>query len=494
MSLIDTLKAECDTFAEEVAGTPFAAEVRTVRARLDEPIRVAIAGRVKAGKSTLLNALVGERLAATDAGECTRIPTWYRHGDSYKVMAIRRDGEDKELSFSREDGKLHIDLGFLGVEEIERIEVEWPVEALRHAIFVDTPGLASLDDRTSVRTRELLGIDSDRTSEADVVFYCLRHLHKSDAEYLGAFMDHSVAGASASNAIAILTRADEVGAARPDAMDSAARIAARYAADPKVAAMCGAVVAVAGLLAETGRTLTDGEAATIRDLAGQPDDVLSEQLISADRFAAATDVVSSDARKALLDRLGIFGIRLAVSDARQAAANGGRASATELGGHLVAQSGMAGLDRAAWALLDPQVDSLKARSALQALRSIAHRLAEGDAALGDRQLGRLEQLEAGATDLLAQRLRYLLTTGELRLTEEDRLRAMRLIQVNQVADQATPDGADGRAAAAKAVAEQVEHWRTVGGGGLLDPLTTEAVDGLARVAEALHHELTTAGS
>ena len=41
-------------------------------------LRVAIAGRVKAGKSTLLNALVGERLAATDAGECTRIVTWYR--------------------------------------------------------------------------------------------------------------------------------------------------------------------------------------------------------------------------------------------------------------------------------------------------------------------------------------------------------------------------------------------------------------------------------
>ena len=39
--------------------------------RLDEPLRVAIAGKVKAGKSTLLNALVGEQVAPTDAGECT---------------------------------------------------------------------------------------------------------------------------------------------------------------------------------------------------------------------------------------------------------------------------------------------------------------------------------------------------------------------------------------------------------------------------------------
>jgi GTPase Era involved in 16S rRNA processing len=37
-------------------------------------LRVAIVGR-KAGKSTLLSALVGERWAATDAGEGTRIAT-----------------------------------------------------------------------------------------------------------------------------------------------------------------------------------------------------------------------------------------------------------------------------------------------------------------------------------------------------------------------------------------------------------------------------------
>ena len=46
-------------------------------ARFDEPLRVAIAGKVKAGKSTLLNALVGEEIAPTDAGECTRVVTWY---------------------------------------------------------------------------------------------------------------------------------------------------------------------------------------------------------------------------------------------------------------------------------------------------------------------------------------------------------------------------------------------------------------------------------
>ncbi len=490
MSLIDRLRTECEIFAAEVVGTPLAGEVRTVRARLDEPIRVAIAGRVKAGKSTLLNALVGERLAATDAGECTLIPTWYRHGDSYRVTAIRRDGEDRELSFSREGGRLDIDLGALSVDEIERIDVEWPAESLKDAILVDTPGLASLNDASSVRTRDLLGLEHDRASEADAVIYCLRHLHKTDAEYLGAFMDHSVAGASAANAVAVLTRADEVGAGRPDALASAARIAARYATDPRVAAMCTAVVTMAGLLAETGRTLTESEAATIRDLAGQSDDELTEQLISADRFARDSGSVPAGQRQALLERLGLYGIRIAVTDARRVIAKGRRPSASDLGQHLVEQSGILGLNRAVETYFIPQTESLKSRSALIGLRAVAHRVAETDPALSDRQLGRLEQLEAGAIDLLAQRLRFLLATGEVRLTQMQHLRAEMLVRDEPVRRRlGLLDDADETTLEERA-RKTVEHWREQSGGGLLDPLTAETVDGLVRVAESLHHTIT----
>lgn len=63
-----------------------AARLRAQRDRLDEPLRVGLVGRVKAGKSTLLNALVGERLAPTDAGECTRVVTWYRNGPIPRVV------------------------------------------------------------------------------------------------------------------------------------------------------------------------------------------------------------------------------------------------------------------------------------------------------------------------------------------------------------------------------------------------------------------------
>ena len=44
--------------------------------RLAQPLRIAVAGMVKAGKSTLLNAIIGEEIAPTDTGECTSIVTW----------------------------------------------------------------------------------------------------------------------------------------------------------------------------------------------------------------------------------------------------------------------------------------------------------------------------------------------------------------------------------------------------------------------------------
>src|SRR2546430_15910551 len=49
-------------------GGPTQAQVFDVRRRLSEPLRVAIAGRLKSGKSTLVNALIGRRGAPPQGG------------------------------------------------------------------------------------------------------------------------------------------------------------------------------------------------------------------------------------------------------------------------------------------------------------------------------------------------------------------------------------------------------------------------------------------
>ena len=120
--------------------------------RLDEPLRVAIAGKVKAGKSTLLNALVGEQVAPTDAGECTRVVTWYRDGTTPRIVLHPRTGAARPLPVRRHDGELTIDLGATPAEQCERLVVDWPAQSLRSTTLIDTPGIASTSAAVSAST------------------------------------------------------------------------------------------------------------------------------------------------------------------------------------------------------------------------------------------------------------------------------------------------------------------------------------------------------
>src|SRR5690606_9287843 len=147
----------------------------------------------------------------TDAGECTKVVSWYRQGFGYEVRAVLRSGESRELRFRRDDGRLDIDLGRYAIEEIERLDVAWPSSNLARTTLIDTPGLASMTPSASLRTHDFMALDdADRQSDADAVLYLMRHMHKRDAEFLEAFFDDTLANSSPVNAIAVLSRADEI--------------------------------------------------------------------------------------------------------------------------------------------------------------------------------------------------------------------------------------------------------------------------------------------
>ena len=103
--------------------------IAALEQRLHEPLRLAIAGMVKAGKSTLLNAMLGEQIAPTDAGECTRVVTWYRYSDDADHHAcIRTTANRGGCRCAASDGRLVLDLGGMQAEDVEWIDVGWPLE------------------------------------------------------------------------------------------------------------------------------------------------------------------------------------------------------------------------------------------------------------------------------------------------------------------------------------------------------------------------------
>lgn len=466
-----------------VAGTEHEARVAAIAERLRGPLRVALAGRVKAGKSTLLNALVGERLAPTDAGECTTLVTWYERADQYRVLADLRDGTTSALPFRRADGALQVDLAGRDPAQVSMLHVGWPSSALTDITFIDTPGLASLHDEHSARTRDFLAVREASPRDADAVVFLMRHVHRVDLAFLDAFMDRTVVGASPVNALAVLARADEIGAGRIDAMASAGRIAARYAADPEVRTLCSSVVPLAGLLAETGLTFREDEASALRVLASTDPDVLDEMLLSASQFCEleASDL-TVEVRRGLLDRLGLFGIRVAV----RAVLDGSATSGAALAQFLVEQSGLPALRRLIADTFLPRASVLKARSCLQSLHLLAADVAAGDPALSQRILREVERIEVGTVEFARLRAAHLVATGSVEVMPGDvddlRRTLMAVTAHEAVGVDAEADAAAVRAAALPAIA----RWRAVAGDPLQPPLVVEAYEAAARTCEAIY--------
>ena len=166
------------------------------------------------------------------------------------------------------------------------------------------------------------------------------------------------------NTIGVLSRADEIGAGRIEALISARAVAARYRDHPLVRQLCSTVVPVAGLLAQAGRTLRQAEYTAIEAMAKYPREVTNAMLTSVDRFVRsdAPVSVSAEQRASLLDRLGVYGVRLAITFVRA-----GMRDSTALAEELVRRSGLDEVRELLTVRFTERSGLLKARSALLGL-------------------------------------------------------------------------------------------------------------------------------
>jgi len=480
-SLLDHVRTLLLQAAQAYRASPSGPSLQAVVDRLDEPLRVAVAGKVKSGKSTLLNALVGERLAPTDAGECTRIVTWYRDGLTYRVTLHPLEGAVRQVPFTHDHGAMDVRLGATDPRDVERLEVEWPSASLRATTLIDTPGIASLSSDLSERTRAFLAPDDDRPTTADAVIYLMRHLHATDVRLLEAFHDDSAARAAPINTVAVLSRADEVGAGRIDALHTARRIAKRYRADPQVQRLCQTVVPVAGLLAESAATLRQDEFGAFRTIAGAERGDVEALLLSADRFREAeTDIdLPAPVREGLLSRFGLFGVRLGDMLIRRGVVT----TADELAGELLRQSGLQDLREVLTTQFSERHEVLRARSALAVLESCLRADERPETSV---LMTALERLRAGAHEFAEIRLLNALATGGVRFAEPAiRLDAERLL------------GAHGRAVTVRlglppdaspdqirqATGEAIAVWRRRAESPLASPTLADAALIVARSCE-----------
>ncbi|MGO2746141.1 dynamin family protein [Microbacterium sp.] len=425
-----------------------------LRTRLHEPLRLALAGMVKAGKSTLLNAMLGEQIAPTDTGECTRVVTWYRYSATPTITMHPRVGAPRRMPIRRAGGRLVLTLDGLTAEEVGWIDIGWPLDGLKSVILIDTPGIGSLSVDTSSRTESFLTPDSS-PSTADAVVYLMRHLHGADVHFLEAFRDTAAGTAQTVCAVGVLSRSDEIGSGRIDSLLSAGRVAQRYERDGDLASLVLRVVPVAGLLAEGARTLRESEYIALRELAGLARDDREKLLVSADRFTrpSTTTTVSTSVREDLLDRFGIFGVRLATALIR-----GGVRTSSELSDQMVQQSGLIELQEFVDAQFRTRAAVLKTRGVLLELQQLL-RTHPRDG-LDEVHAG-IERIAMAAHTLRELDLLARARSDGLPLSDADAAEAQRIAggdgtaahtRLGLSAD-ADPD------ALQRSVRERIDHWR-----------------------------------
>lgn len=357
---------------EALLGDAAASLASELRERAERVPRVAVVGRVKAGKSTLVNAVIGRRAAPTDDRECTLVVTRYQYGAPERCEVLLRTGESRSLPL--ENGGLPADLG-AEPGEIEHATVHLSCDALRDFTLIDTPGLASTTERTRETARRYL-FGERQTENADAIVYVFRHAQfADDSAALRAL-------AISNGAIGVLSFADVHTSpwGEDDPLEHAAADAAAIAAaTPELAT----VIPLAGRLAEaaTAGLIRESDASALASYTAV--DTLDLELGAVD---------DAEGLERLSSLLGEYGLRHG-----RAVAGDGAASLRQW---ARSASGIDDLARELAARSIGRYHHLIAHSSLRRLEALARELARMDA-LGVVQQARQQPHMHGVVELEA---------------------------------------------------------------------------------------------
>lgn len=324
---LDAVGAAIDRGLHQLAGLggDLVDHANRIGAILWSPPRIVVVGRIKGGKSTLVNALIGAPVADTGALETTSVVTVYEYGAPARADAVGTDGSRRQLAVDR-NRPAALD----SPADVAYVHRYLPSQAIRDITLIDTPGLATLTEVNENATRRVLidGFEETRTAsvDADAAVFLFDAAPRVDEV---AFLRQI--GFTPLNTLGVLSRADSFGAG---VLGDRNPIAHAHTHATKLAAqLSGAVMTVlpvAGLLAETSHTgqLTEQDAralATLHTLA--PLDLI--ELLESENPAPLTPAD----RDRLLDLIGEYGVILG----REHAARGAHSLTT----WLTEQSGIA---------------------------------------------------------------------------------------------------------------------------------------------------------
>lgn len=305
--------------------------------QLQKPMQVAIVGKIKAGKSTMLNALLGEALVATGAVEATFNVNWLKYSEKKFIKVHYKDEnrspevksiQDLESLTRRPQDSSEQQEELLA---IKYIEVYYPNPLLKQLDLIDTPGLASAFQNDEKNTRNFLQIHGEEltqttqshTREAHAVIYLFKqNPADKDKKVMEEFLGPGMEQTTPFNAIGVLTRTDDYWPSVPEPMQAGQRIAHNLMEKhADLHNIFYTIHPVSGFLAWGAQTLLPEEFEILKSLAALPEERLTSLLRSAERFTERPypdkpEIPGIDDRKKIYDRLNGYGIYLACQKIR----------------------------------------------------------------------------------------------------------------------------------------------------------------------------------
>jgi len=220
----DLIRAFKNLISISPFGNKYCLSIDEIEKTLMEPCRLAITGRVKAGKSTLINVLLGFDYAVVGTSETTATINIFKFGKpeyaDKPILCEYIDGSTEWVS------KEYLDSlqGFTNdiVSKISSIKhftffIDDP--HLKDTILIDTPGLDAVvgddGDAHQIQTESFLGLRKRHeeetvflSSSADAVLLLLGDVaHESDVDFINGFLNNR-GNMSSINTIAVMAQID----------------------------------------------------------------------------------------------------------------------------------------------------------------------------------------------------------------------------------------------------------------------------------------------
>lgn len=315
-------------------------------------MRVAVVGKIKAGKSTMINALLGEYLVSTGPEELTFNVNWLKYGASPDLKVHFKDGRKPESKLIEELDALtrRRDENSEFLRNIKFIEVFYPNEILKKISLIDTPGLESFFDSDSRNTLEFLQVNPKEIKEntqrelsnADAVLYLFNQgMAVTDQSVLEEFIDSASGNSTPINSIGVLTKADSYWPNYPEPLAAGHEIGKRLISEhSQIRSVFYAIYPVCGLLAIGAKTLSEENMQALEQLSNLSQEDLDRVLRTAERFNRKEYpnrpyIPSTRQRSNLWHKIGKYGIFLACDLIRS-----GTSTQTSLADKLFSESGV----------------------------------------------------------------------------------------------------------------------------------------------------------